>query len=165
VTAGHCLEGRVDGVSVQLGAKRPNPDRGIVALRWRRLRGTDVGRIDLPEGAGRVFSERWTSLQNVKPGDPAQVYGYGRDILTRFSVPIAHGKACRMGSFDWSRFICAGNVPDDDPPCAGDSGSPLFWNGKIAAVLTGYAGVEYCGESAFHYTRIDTARAVRFLDG
>ena len=74
--------------------------------------------------------------------------------------------ACRERSISGAINLCAGTRGDPKPPCAGDSGAPLFYKGTVTGILSGFSGAaRHCGDVSFIYTRVDSPGARRFLDG
>jgi hypothetical protein len=167
-TAAHCLQG-ARSIRVKLGVSNPGGGRTVRALRWKRAPNAavyDIGFIDIaaPRAGERrrpvPVSRRTTS---PSAGSMAWQIGYtGGGSRQIRSTPIRTGTWCDP-NFNSRVMLCAGYVDDPNSPCAGDSGSPLFFNGAVIGILTGYARGEFCGDYPFLYTQTFSAPMRRFL--
>ncbi len=93
---------------------------------------------------------------NPRPGDLVEIWGYGpkrfRSFLATISSPIP------MAGDIPRALVAAQGVQDKQVTIPGDSGGPIVWQGRIAAVHWGYRGGEDDPRRCVHALGCDTLR-------
>ena len=171
LTAGHCTQRlrRKTRLTILLGVRDPRRARGGF-IRTRTWRGETSGQYDLTlirlpparPGENRTPVPAGTSRQDAPVGADAVMVGYSADRRRPRQQVIRRVSNCGRG-INPAVLLCAGRFGDDDPPCAGDSGGPLFFGGKVVGILSGYFGGGRCGSVPFVYTRLSAQRARRLI--
>lgn len=136
----------------------------------------DLALITFPAGVSKAVSELATS--RVKPGDPLTIVGFGLNQTTNMSDASSVGVK-RIGlntissvSGGFIQFKGANKTTKtdgsakDSSASVGDSGGPLFVNGKLAGVTSGGGGglgSIFTGKTTNLYVDLQSAESKAFL--
>ncbi len=94
---------------------------------------------------------------NPALGELVEIWGYGPKRFRSFVATVAH--PIPMEGDVPQSLIAAQGVQDKQVTIPGDSGGPVIWNGRIAAVHWGYRGGETDPRRCVHALGCDTLRS------
>jgi secreted trypsin-like serine protease len=134
---------------------------------------TDVGLVELstsPTGvtAATIAPVNYVDTLDLKT-QTFTIAGYGVEGFSNANTPLgSDGGTRKVGTFDAlgqdvtaERFLKLSGQHYDDETCFGDSGGPVFANGRVLAVVS-FGQSLVCASNGY-YTRLDTASVASWI--
>lgn len=149
LTAAHLFESEVGPITVEFTDGQSSGAR-ILAME-RKL---DVAALWIyaPRGIEPVP----IAGENPGLGDIVEIWGFGPKRFRSFQATMA--RPIPMAGDIPRALVAAQGVQDKQVTIPGDSGGPIVWNGRIAAVHWGYRGSEDDPRRCVHALGCDTLR-------